>query len=796
MQNQRKSELASLEKLLNDSKSFIKRTSDDKLSETLGGKNYYIYDLKPSDQNASLIKQNQQIIKIRLIEPIDEKGSTIKNLPCLLYIRYANGTRETLQISPNKIDELRSTEFFEKRTNAYARAEASIYGGNDASMDDWKEGIEEHYTSETYKTYDYLGALITENIKKQTNPEKKYNIVDVGCGDGSFLLKYISSMSNFNWIGIDLSEKNIIKARSKADTEAKDRFIIDNMLNVNLIIDKAIKDKQLSPTSPFIITSLGSITRLVLPNGFIAAKVLQELYKIKGLQVIFGGGVGDPLITTHIAKRIGFQLDIRDSGEKQFFKLEKIDEKEILQNKIAKIQKSRLLDLSLSSIPETLLINPDILSAIEESKKPIMIDLSFCQLNEKLLNTLLEIMKKNDLGNIKLRYFDNNTDQIIQFKQKFSEYKDQIETYLAKNHEDILLMAPRKFFESITPHFNPNPSIQTLKKNHQFTLNYVYHLKDEMSPDEFKSMIKECFLYDIKTASLDTIKKYKILYPEWMPEFLEQDENTLPGRTPIFSAVARKDKEALSIIQFLLENKVHFMQKDWEDDRAIQQAIRQRNFKMVKVLREYDKETKIEPEIKSFIRISLDEHFTHYLKNTLSNTELQTLLNSPDDLFIKQLEKSGYQLIEQNPELKEVITDYPDLFQSILKQTTEEILSTIKGRQEQSLEDQNTNIIQYIYDLQHFIIELRELDIKPLNEECTTADKASMENSTQSKQIMQNLYQIAQTILSSQSSDKDPVFFKSGDKTKLETILNKWKGKAQGDELKKENGFIKHSSSL
>lgn len=427
-----------LQVLLDDKNSFLPRGSEDVLLATLSGHDYNLAEFKPTD-GTSLTKDDKQIVKMRLIVPV--KVQCWEPVPCLLYIRYANGDRETLKVTPNKINAFYNLLY--KKEFAYER--------NTEKALDWKDGIQPHYHQRTYKNYEMMGLSISNTIDSLlTNPEAIINLIDIGCGEGQFLINHIAKMPNINWIGIDLSDNNIRYAKEKTSKEQKDRFIVGNMLDINSIINRAIKEKKLDPDAPFVITSLGSITRMVLPNGFTAAQVLQELYKIENLHVVFGGGVNVPIITNHIAKRIGFKLAM-NGPPYNMFSLEKLDGQEILTNKMNKIKKSQLLDLSLSPIPEKILKHKAILKEIHESKKPITIDVSYCQLNDTLLEVLLKIMNENKPGSIKLKYYDASPLQVTQFEKHFSQYVDHIDTYQAGESEDILLVAPKRFFDSATP---------------------------------------------------------------------------------------------------------------------------------------------------------------------------------------------------------------------------------------------------------------------------------------------------------------------------------------------------------
>lgn len=443
--NSRADDRALLEGLLNDENSFISTHEARQLLTTdemkkVGHYGYSIHELKP-DSSYSLARNDKKIQKLRLLIP--RSPAPASKFPSILYIRYDDGTRESLYVKPEKVKEFHA----QINTAYYAHIRMA------APQLDWEsKGISPYYTKKTHEYYEKIGKNFSQLIIDQ---KKNLNVIDLGCGEGGFLIDQIGRIPGLSWIGVDLSADNIQQAREKIREEKnealkgkEEHFIIGNMLDINTIIEKAFQEKKLDPDKPIIITSLGSITRLVLPDGFVAAKVFQELFRIKNLECILGCGIGEPLITQHIAKRIGFELKIEPPPSNSF-SLIKLDEKVILTNKLGKIQKSQILDLSLSPIPETWLTHSVIINTIRETPKPITIDISYCKITEELLASLSNIMRQYRPGEINLIYFDTDAKQVHAFEERFIRYKEHIQTHCVKSSEDILLSGPKRFFDTV-----------------------------------------------------------------------------------------------------------------------------------------------------------------------------------------------------------------------------------------------------------------------------------------------------------------------------------------------------------
>jgi SAM-dependent methyltransferase len=457
---QEQSNLETLQLRLNDESSFVKK---DDLSLLKKGVQYFdgynIYELKSSSSSPDqLTRQGEPIAKLRLLQP-NPNNKKASELPLLLYIRYVNGAREIIEI------EQKSQEDFlcsinQKSIYAFARSVEK--------MRDWTNGINRLYSQDIRNYYKEGAAYIKKDImaqKARCFDIKKMNIIDLGCGDGTFIVDcLLAEMPFIQWIGVDLSDVNIRNAQKKIQQlavtnpelkkEAK-RFICGNMLDIISIFEQAKKNELLDPDAPTIITALGSITRFVLPNGFVAARVFQELYSIKNLFAIIGCGLGEPLITPHIAKRIGFELlrlPVLKNNAHYRFSMDRLEKEDILYNKVNKIKKSNILDLSLSPVPHIWLSHPEVIQAAQEKKERLTIDISYCEITDIMLNALKNMIENLPKRKVQLIFSHVDTSQIERLGYYCEEHLMDYQTSLTEEHvdpaDDIRLTAPKAFFDT------------------------------------------------------------------------------------------------------------------------------------------------------------------------------------------------------------------------------------------------------------------------------------------------------------------------------------------------------------
>jgi SAM-dependent methyltransferase len=415
----------------------------------------------------SLVKcYNKSVIKLRLITQYNEKDYIRVNYknPCydqkILYLRFEDGSKIGLRISNEHAARL------SQHLKLLGAEDTYPYTRNLFKNFKWEhKSIQDIYYKETYTFYEEEDALIMANLhqflKMNNMLDSACNIVDLGCGNGRFLREHISKLKKISWIGIDLNSDNISNAQQKYHGD-KNHFVLGDMLNIQKIFQAS---HLVDHKAPIIVTALGSLTRLVLPNGFIAVQVLQALFRMESVAAVFGGGVGEVLFTKSIAKRIGFHFSFKRKPH-PLFTLIKIPYEEIISTKVNKIKRQGILDLSLSPIPEKLLEEKVIKTAIAESKT-IVINLSHCTWNDRLLGILQELIKIHN--NIKLIFDHSDQEQLTLFRKAFLHCSERFDSGLEMH--DINIMAPKGFIDAVTPHhfimksINEIDALVKLKKN-------------------------------------------------------------------------------------------------------------------------------------------------------------------------------------------------------------------------------------------------------------------------------------------------------------------------------------------
>jgi hypothetical protein len=177
------------------------------------------------------------------------------------------------------------------------------------------------------------------------------------------------------------------------------------------------------------------------PSGLSAIKSLQSA-ALNNIHYLIGGGVGEPMINNFIAKRVGYKkvpLDNFDIGEnnENFFAYELMAPDEILQNKIKKMDRRGLLDLTLCPNPDKMIEN------LIESRK--FKDSLTCDMTDSLIQQLKAIILA--YPKIKFIYWHHDINCINEFAFNFSGLANIVSMNLV--YLDGYLMAPRSFFSSL-----------------------------------------------------------------------------------------------------------------------------------------------------------------------------------------------------------------------------------------------------------------------------------------------------------------------------------------------------------
>jgi SAM-dependent methyltransferase len=354
--------------------------------------------------------------------------------PICLYIHYANGEKTTLSIEKKSENKLQ-TILAQLGLTSY-----NTFNRNSFTALDWKQGIGKHYGVNQTRDYHQKDERLLLELEIQLEEKESTTIVDLGCGDGRFLKKAEEKFSSkHDYIGIDFCGSNIENA--KKEYKGKITFVEGDMLNVF----KLLENNQTDKNKPIMFISLGSLTRLVISDGFFAARVLKELVKDPRTVGLLVEGLTEPLITRYMAKRIGFELR---KSEAHFYSFGKMSEEQILKNKLKKMEKFKL-DLSLSPIPEKWLEHKQIQPALpsKSSQNVLSIDISYCTLTPQLTESILRVSEKS---NVHWIFKSNDPREVTDFRKIFVKHYPLIQVIDTETVEnDAYLIGPKDFIDSL-----------------------------------------------------------------------------------------------------------------------------------------------------------------------------------------------------------------------------------------------------------------------------------------------------------------------------------------------------------
>lgn len=432
-----------LKKYLTDA---IKAERNDVFQNSFASRFIY-YDFK-FDSNDKFEILGKLIKKIRICLPVEKKDiediDTVPKFPGCLIISFADGTRLIKSITdpefvnyfkkisqPNKMFEKMGAENLDWERKTVS----TIYARN-----------AEHKPKENYEAlHGEIILGIYELILRCMRKGLKFpDIVDGGCGNGKFLKKLEQRLRNLandsKLLGFDFNSDNIDECKN--DYKGRCHFRKGNLFDIRKIIRESKENKLLNHDAAIALILSGSLTRLVLKNAFEALLILQQIMN-DNIDYIIGGGQAAPFINHFIAKRLGLKpVTFHDDCQtRHFFFYEKMSQTEILQNKINKIKKRNLLDLSLAPNPVRLIrtfANTDYL------RNGLVIDLSFCSLTQELIDTLNDINKK--YPKIKLIFWHWEESVVLKF---FSHFINKFAISVKIVKSESYLMAPRAFFTEL-----------------------------------------------------------------------------------------------------------------------------------------------------------------------------------------------------------------------------------------------------------------------------------------------------------------------------------------------------------
>ncbi|MBS0350703.1 MAG: hypothetical protein JSR33_05880 [Proteobacteria bacterium] len=297
----------------------------------------------------------------------------------------------------------------------------------------------------------YLFAL--PGLTKETHIE----LVDGGCGDGRFFVKLSRRIKtelpvkSINFYGIDAYPQNIEDCEDNLLSEHDHKFEhcefkMHDLTKIDDFLKGIIKEKNITHVVNVVILS-GSITRGVLDNGFEALTCLQQIGK-NNIDFIMIGGREEPIVSDFIAHQLGYEKANRELKEgiyESFFCYRKMPQGKILTSKKDEIKQEKFLDLSLSPDPLFILSN---LTA-EELANIWVIDLSFCNMSEKLMDYLDQrIMVANN--KIKLIYWHYDQEMVDNFEYRFNlDLRRKLDVAATVVEDDIYLIGGRRFFTTL-----------------------------------------------------------------------------------------------------------------------------------------------------------------------------------------------------------------------------------------------------------------------------------------------------------------------------------------------------------
>jgi len=372
-----------------------------------------------------------------------------------LHLKLTSGDYVTLPLSSDKMQHL-IEPFFKEAGKFYPYGRQKT--GDQRDWDNKPMGF--YYNESVDAHYDLLHEQLIDSIVKIASKNKldRLNIIDGGCGTGKFLKKLtqfqgkstIMATIKPNLFGFDVNKQNLQDCETLFSTEAGPRpqFELGNLKAT----DEVIRRFALDPQAKTILTLSGSLTRIVLKDGIEGLQALQSALRSGRVDIILGGGVGEPLISHHIAKQLGLKLlplipeeqhrlMSRDKICTNFFAYERMSLEDILAHKLKKIMKNQVLDLSLSPQPE--LILQALLERIARDNSHIpekfCINLSYANISYQTVTQLQAWVRRYPNLSLKMWHHDAHSNhKIWQDEGLISKFADSDSPKLLPNDTYLL----------------------------------------------------------------------------------------------------------------------------------------------------------------------------------------------------------------------------------------------------------------------------------------------------------------------------------------------------------------------
>lgn len=380
-------------------------------------------------------------------------------LNCALVIKYNNGTREAIPLK-----DLMASSLAKKFIDSGAEKEKMFARRSHGKNIDWEKAtageVYQQQAEDTVEFYNQLYNKIINSIVSIIDTKKKSPmiIVDGGCGDRGELLFKIENELQVNNIaehvklmGFDFNKENVRKCNDVKSSHVGTNcdFVTGDLMLTKDVINTWENDYDIEKDTPIILTLSGSLTRLVLKDGFQGLAALKNIALQGNVEYLVGGGVGEPLMNNYMMKKIGYKkIEVNDETAGKFFCYTKMNKEEILSHRKSKLNKYSILDLSLCPNPEEMF--DQLIKYLHLADKPVTIDLSFTDLTADLIDKISRFAKDNK--NLNLVFWHNDADQIFKFHQAF--VKNQATglnvASLKLVDDEGYLMSSRLFFSS--PH--------------------------------------------------------------------------------------------------------------------------------------------------------------------------------------------------------------------------------------------------------------------------------------------------------------------------------------------------------
>ncbi|CEK09828.1 hypothetical protein [Legionella hackeliae] len=402
---------------------------------------FLFYDVQIDPSTPFLIK-NKQVTKLRLMYQHEVPNFYVDQRPlpanAACYIRYESGEKEVLSIAPDKLQAVH--ELFKKHciksVQFFSRMNQKSLNWDEHSMD----FIYKQQSQDPGVFYAELHSKIISGIEFVAKREQfiGINIIDGGCGNGGLLKKIESqssaSLPKMKLLGFDFNPENINDCLY--DYYGQCIFIEGNLLKIEQLIKIAKEKGWINPDWPIFLILSGSLTRLVLTDGFQAANVLMKASATK-VNYLIGGGVGEPLVTPWVLKHVGYKSNVLPISEgHHFFSYQQQSPDEFSSAKLSKLQKTNILDLALAPEPVKLL---DVMASYLKSDSTI--DLSFLPLTPTLIDSITAVLQSTPT--LKLTFWHPHAEVIKQFLALFF-FKVEVSTKIT--FQDANLLSSHRFY--------------------------------------------------------------------------------------------------------------------------------------------------------------------------------------------------------------------------------------------------------------------------------------------------------------------------------------------------------------